>query len=289
MIMNDPEASPEPFKGDMYLDGPRSRMEWNYPGGNKVGVIVTGIEPDDEVYILMHNEKTYMLSSGEDDSDSSFAFESDKPCEGFLKAEDLGKAKLNGRNVNKWRCSQPEDPESSEEAESVSIVWYDKKLKIPVRMEDNKRKSSWELANIREGKPSAGLFKVPSDYKKLEVGAVPTASSLQGQHEKQIISAGVPIYSKALFVYGNPSAGYRFASREPVEKVRTWYRKKLSSWPVYEDRFGSWIIYKGKPGATMSQLVMQKTQVSIQKNEKLPEWHSLDKEMTTEIVIFIDQ
>ena len=83
--------------------------------------------------------------------------------------------------------------------------------------------------------------------------------------------------------------GYRYASSESVEKVRKWYKKKLSSWPVYKDKFDTWIIYKGEPGADMGQLVMQKNQVSVQKNEKLPEWHSLDKDMTTEILIFIVQ
>ena len=289
MIMTDPEASPEPFRGDIYIDGARSRMEWNYPDGSKVGVIVTGIEPDDEVYILMHKEKTYMESSVEENGDSSFSFGNGKPCEGFLKAEDLGKAKLNGRSTNKWRCSQPEDPEDDEEARSLSTIWYDKKLNIPIRMEDNRQKSSWEMANIHVGKPSVDHFKVPADYKKLAFGAIPTATSLPDQYEGQIKKAGIPSYSKARFVYGNPSVGYRYASSEPVENVRKWYRKKLPSWSVYEDEFASWIIYKGKPGVGMSQLMMQKDQVSVQKNAKLPEWHSLDKDMTTEILIFIVQ
>lgn len=289
MIMTDPEASPEPFRGDIYTDGTRSRMEWNYPDGSKVGVIVTGIEPEDKVYILMHKEKSYMVSSVQEDSDSSFAFGSGEPCEGFLKAEDFGKTKLNGRSVTKWRCSQPEDPDDAEEAESVLNIWYDKKLKIPIRMEDNNRKSSWELTNIRVGKPSSDLFKVPADYKKLAIGAIPTASSLPNQHEEQIKSAGIPSYSKSRFVYGNPSVGYRFATSEPVEKVRKWYRKKLPSWSVYEDKYGAWIIYKGEPGAGMGELIMQKNQVSVQKNDKLPEWHSLDKNMTTEITIFVIQ
>ena len=289
MIMVDPETSPEPFRGDIYLDGPRSRMEWNYPDGSKVGVIVTGIEPDDKVYILMHKEKTYMVSSVDEDSDSSFAFGSGKPCEGFLKAVDLGRAKLNGRKTTKWRCSQPEDPEDAEEAGGVSTIWYDKKLNSPIRMEDDQRKSSWELANIRVGKPSADHFKVPAGYKKLAFGGVPTATSLPDQDENLIKNAGIPLYSKARFVYGNPSVGYRYASKEPVEKVRKWYSKKLPSWPVYKDEFGAWIIYKGEPGAKMAQLLMQKNQVSVQKNDKLPEWHALDKDMTTEILIFIVQ
>jgi len=285
MIMSDPESSPEPIKGSIYIDGPRLRTEWKYPDNN-VGMIVTGVEPDDKVYILMHGEKTYMESSFDDQTDS-FSFGRGQPCEGYRKAEDLGRTKFNGRSVTKWRCSEPEDPEDTEEAQTVITVWLDNKLKIPVRLEEGNGKGYWELQNIREGRPSGDLFKVPAGYKMLAVGAVPTADSLKDQDEQLIKSAGIPLYTKARFVYGNNSVGYRFASSEPVDKVRTWYRKQLSSWPVYEDKYGSWIIYKGKPGAGMGELIMQKTQVSVQKNGKLPEWHSLDQTMTTEIVIMV--
>jgi hypothetical protein len=33
--------------------------------------------------------------------------------------------------------------------------------------------------------------------------------------------------------------------------------------------------------------VMSKNQVSVKHNDNLPQWHSLDKNMTTEIVIMI--
>jgi len=284
MIMSDPESSPEPIEGNIYLDGARLRSEWKYPDNN-IGMIVTGVEPGDKVYILMHAEKTYMESTY--DQTDSFWFASGKPCEGYLEAEDLGGTKLNGRRVSKWRCSEPEDPEDTMEAQRVITVWLDSKLNIPVRLEEGNGEGYWELRNIREGRPSGDLFKVPDGYKKLAVGAVPTADSLKDQDEQLIKSAGIPLYSKARFVYGNNSVGYRFASSEPVDNVRAWYRKQLASWPVYEDRFGSWIIYKGKPGAKMSDLIMQKNQVSVQKNDKLPEWHDLDKTMTTEIVIMV--
>ena len=106
-----------------------------------------------------------LVSSVEKDSDSSISFESSKPCEGFRKSEDLGRTRLYGRSVTKWRCSEPDDPEDAGVAGSVMTFWYDKKLKIPIRMEDDKRKSYSELVNIRLGKPSGGLFKVPADYK----------------------------------------------------------------------------------------------------------------------------
>ena len=166
MIMSDPESFPEPFKGNIYIDGTRSRTEWKYPDGSKMTSIVMGVEPGDKVYILMHDEKKYIESTVGDDSGSSITFDSGKPCDGYRKSENLGKSKLNGRRVVKWRCSEPEDPDDAEEAASVMSLWYDKKLKIPVRMEDENSKEYWELVNIRVGKPSGDLFKVPADYKK---------------------------------------------------------------------------------------------------------------------------
>ena len=284
MIISDPESSPEPIKGNIYIDGARLRTEWKYPDSN-LGMIVTGVHPTDKVYMLIHKEKTYMESSyAEADF---FSFGSSKPCDEFRKAEDIGRTKLYGRSVVKWRCSEPKDPETYEESSGVITVWFDDKLDLPVRIEDGK--GYWELVNIREGKPSGDHFKVPAGYKKLAIGAIPTALSLPDKDEQLIKSAGIPLYSKARFVYGNNSVGYRFASSEPLDNVRAWYKKKLSSWPVYEDKYGSWIIYKGKPGANMGELIMQKNQVSVQKNDKLPEWHSLDKNMTTEILIQVVQ
>ena len=167
MIISDPESFPEPFKGNIYIDGTRSRTEWKYPDGSKMTSIVMGVEPGDKVYILMHDEKKYIESTVGDDSGSSITFDSGKPCDGYRKSENLGKSKLNGRRVVKWRCSEPEDPDDAEEAASVMSLWYDKKLKIPVRMEDENSKEYWELVNIRVGKPSGDLFKVPADYTKL--------------------------------------------------------------------------------------------------------------------------
>lgn len=169
MIMSDPENMPEPIKGNIYIDGARTRTEFKYQDNNSVGMILTGIEPDDKVYVLMHSEKSYMESSVKEQDDDSFWVDSSKPCAGFRKAEDLGRTKLNGRSVVKWRCSDPEDPQDAEESMSVMTFWFDDKLKMPVRMEDENRKGYWELVNIREGKPPADLFEVPNDYKMFSI------------------------------------------------------------------------------------------------------------------------
>ena len=49
---------------------------------------------------------------------------------------------------------------------------------------------------------------------------------------------------------------------------------------------GGWILYDGVPGKGLAG-VMGDNQVMVQRNDNLPEWHSLDKDMTTEIVIMI--
>jgi hypothetical protein len=45
-------------------------------------------------------------------------------------------------------------------------------------------------------------------------------------------------------------------------------------------------LYDGAPGKDMAG-VMSENQVMVKRNDNLPEWHSLEKSMTTEIVIMI--
>ena len=111
------------------------------------------------------------------------------------------------------------------------------------------------------------------------------AASLQPSDSKLIEAAGVPLFSKADFVYGNKDVGFRFVSSTPPEDIQKWYRQQLSQWALY-NQYGGWILYDGAPGVGMGE-IMSKNQVSVQRNDNLPQWHSLDKKMTTEIVIMI--
>ena len=111
------------------------------------------------------------------------------------------------------------------------------------------------------------------------------AGDLKQSDVSLIESAGVPVYSKATFVYGNSDVGFRFATSISPDEARQWYREKLTEWSVL-DQYGSWIMYDGKPGAGIGE-VMSKNQILIKKNENLPGWYSLDKNMTTEISIMI--
>jgi hypothetical protein len=100
-----------------------------------------------------------------------------------------------------------------------------------------------------------------------------------------IKAAGIPIYVAAVFAMGNKDVGFRFATADAPDKVKQWYREQLANWSLFES-YGAWILYDGKAGAGMSD-IMATNQVAVQQNENLPEWHSLPKDMTTEIVIMV--
>lgn len=111
------------------------------------------------------------------------------------------------------------------------------------------------------------------------------AASLQPSDFRLIEAVGVSLFSKATFVYGNKDAGFRFASSTLPEEVQKWYRQKLPKWALY-NKYGIWMLYDGAPDIGFGE-VMSKNRVSVQHNDNLPQWHSLDKNMTTEIVIMI--
>jgi hypothetical protein len=111
------------------------------------------------------------------------------------------------------------------------------------------------------------------------------AESLQSSDSKLIDAAGIPIYPGAVFVQGNKDLGYRFASNTPPEKVQDWYRQKLPKWALFNE-YGGWILHDGEAGINMGE-VLSRNQISVQQNDNLPQWHAIDKTMTTEIVIMI--
>jgi len=111
------------------------------------------------------------------------------------------------------------------------------------------------------------------------------AESLQPLDSKLIKAAGIPLYSKAIFVNGDQDIGLRFATSIPPEEAQGWYRKQLPNWALY-NKYGGWILYDGAPDKGMAE-VMSINHISIQHNNNLPQWFSLDKNMTTEIVIMI--
>ncbi len=111
------------------------------------------------------------------------------------------------------------------------------------------------------------------------------ATDLEPGDSKLIEAAGIPLYPKAVFINWDQDTGYRFATSVPPEEARAWYRKQLPKWALYNEN-GGWELYDGAPAIGFAQ-VLSGTYVLVQKNEFLPQWFSLEKNMTTEIVIRI--
>ena len=117
----------------------------------------------------------------------------------------------------------------------------------------------------------------------LLTGIAVAGAGLSSQDEAAIKAAGLSVYPGAVVLPGPGAMGFRFATSDNVNKVRSWYQEKTSGWAVFDD--GSmWILYNGKPGLNPIE-VMAKSQVLINSSEDLPLVHGLDKNMTTEIVL----
>ena len=75
-----------------------------------------------------------------------------------------------GRTCDHWQITDKEG--------KVSNVWVDRKLHFPIKTVS--ADSTWELTNIKEGEPDAGLFQIPPGYHKMDMG-----SMMQGIHPPQ--------------------------------------------------------------------------------------------------------
>lgn len=111
------------------------------------------------------------------------------------------------------------------------------------------------------------------------------AESLQPVDSKLIADAGIPIYKKATFASGDKVSGFRFATKLPAEDVQKWYQQQLADWSVY-NQYDTWVIYDGAPVESIAE-VMSANHIGIKHNENLPQRASIDKNMTTEILIMI--
>ncbi|MBM9536686.1 hypothetical protein [Desulfobulbus alkaliphilus] len=81
------------------------------------------------------------------------------PCPPEAVANRIGSEDVNGRNTEKWTCDVP--------GEGIETVWYDTRLQMPIRSEDEDGR--FALTNIKEGSQPASLFIPPPGYTKLEV------------------------------------------------------------------------------------------------------------------------
>lgn len=179
------------FAGDAYFaeDGkPLEKMGNVYVGrtGLRIDMKVEGtsysslISWDSATVVsLMHDQKMYMELPPEQ---SGWQVYEDKPCNGYTDGKKLGTETLNGRKVEKWRCTGPTNT-VAEDTPVDATVWYDRELKIPTKtLEDDG--NIFEIRDIKIGRQDASRFKIPDGYKKFEMNAM-MQQMMQQQQQQQ--------------------------------------------------------------------------------------------------------
>ena len=79
------------------------------------------------------------------------------PCPQEARARRSGRETLQGRSVQKWRCTTPEGHQF--------FTWYDTQLQTPIRIDIYQEYNEYfELSNIKEGPQPETLFVVPPGY-----------------------------------------------------------------------------------------------------------------------------
>ncbi len=103
------------------------------------------------------------------------------PCPQETRARRIGRETLQGRSVEKWRCTTPERHQF--------FTWYDTQLQTPVRIDIYQDYDEYfELSNIKEGPQPETLFVVPPGYISHTI-----AVHMEGEHScPEPNSAGVP-------------------------------------------------------------------------------------------------
>ncbi len=92
------------------------------------------------------------------------------PCtqpDAKLTCKKLGTETIEGRPADKWEFISKHDDNTYR-----SLVWIDRELRVPLRQEFAGGVMS-ELKDIRVGPQPASLFRVPADYKKIEMPSHP--------------------------------------------------------------------------------------------------------------------
>jgi hypothetical protein len=93
----------------------------------------------------------------------------------------------------------------------------------------------------------------------------------------------IPVYPGASFTSGNAKADQSvlwFTSKDAPEKIMDWYKGKLSGWSEVTSQAGSRVMYKGKPGIKMEDLITHSYIFARVRNEA----PSKDSEITVRIV-----
>jgi hypothetical protein len=173
IVTHDPgKAASTPAK--MYVTKNKMRFEAQGQNGHNAAIILNFATQTSDV--IMAERKMYMeMPAGQGPGGAkTWAFfrptDVENACGDWQKmvskpggeCHKVGSETVNGRSTIKY--------EAKSASGDVSEVWLDEKIAFPIKWQG--KNSGGELQNIKDGAQPASLFEVPSDYQKMDMGAM---------------------------------------------------------------------------------------------------------------------
>ncbi|HZD30520.1 MAG TPA: DUF4412 domain-containing protein [Candidatus Angelobacter sp.] len=163
-----PHGSQE-MTGKMFVGSGHMRMNMSTQGHETA--VITDFATK-TVDVLMVQPKMYMEhQAGQmprrgvgNPAEEMKPFDPANPCanQPDVTCKKIGVETVSGRTCDHW--------EITDKNGKVSNVWVDEKLHFPIKMVS--QDATILLTNIQEGEPDAGLFQIPADYHKMDMGGM---------------------------------------------------------------------------------------------------------------------
>jgi hypothetical protein len=174
-IVTHEQGKPASTPAKMYITKDKMRFESQGQGGHNAAVIINFAAQTSDV--LMAERKMYMeFAAGQGPGAAKTwayfrATDVENACGDWQKmvlnknggeCHKVGSESVNGRSTIKYEAKSTNG--------DISDVWLDSKIAFPIKWQG--KNSEGELQNIKEGSQPASLFEIPSDYQKMDMGAM---------------------------------------------------------------------------------------------------------------------
>jgi len=169
-ISSNSPRGPQDMDGKLYVGNGHMRVDMDAQGHQSA--IITDFATK-TVTILIIEPKMYMEQKMDANAGPGFAtnpahdlkpFDPENPCanQTDITCKKIGIETVSGRTCEHWEITQRNG--------KVVNGWVDKALHFPVKTVS--QDATILLTNVTEGQPAASLFRVPSDFHKLDINSM---------------------------------------------------------------------------------------------------------------------
>jgi len=157
------------IKGKIYVSRPQMRMDVQQPGHPLIILLVNTttrttdmLYPEQHKYMEIKADPKNPREHGSGMDTAISALHSNPCAEGKnTTCRDIGTEQVNGRTCEHWQVTD-------KNGKVIGEVWLDKSLHIAIK--GVSERGTRQLTNVKEGEPPASLFKIPTGYRRIDLG-----------------------------------------------------------------------------------------------------------------------